>query len=104
MQSHKEVQFVITMKVEKGPFALTIECWTWIPSRHRHTRRPSEWTISNDQIFQIDAAGEVTSASPALCIPYNAIFDEDHDNATEIKVTKAELKAYARRVFHLIHL
>jgi len=73
-----------------------------IPPRPRQTRHTPAWTPQEVRYFVIDAAEGMASSSSELCIPYKCIFDEGHDDAADVVLTKAELSSFALRVFHLL--
>jgi len=102
INSAGKTKFVIIIKITRHPFTVHIECWKMIPPSRRQTRHTPAQTPHQIQEFDIDSVGVVASASSELSIPYLCIFDEDHDDATNVVFTKAELSSFALRVFSLL--
>ena len=102
INSAGKTKFAIIIKIKRNPFTIHIECWKMIPPTRRQTRHTPARTPHSIQKFDIDSVGVVASASSELSIPYLCIFDEDHDDATNVVFTKAELSSFALRVFSLL--
>jgi len=102
INSGGKTRFVIIVQIMTNPLGLRIECWKMIPSGRRQTRQTRAWIPEQVQDFDIDEEGVVTSASPELSIPYDCIFDEPSDNASDVVFTKAELSSFTLWMFNLL--
>ena len=102
INSAGKIRFVIIVQVMTDPLALHIEGWAMSSSGHRQTRQTNAVIPSCEQSFDIDEEGEVTSASSALCIPYDCIFDERNGDPPNAVLDKAELNSFARWMFQLL--
>ena len=102
INSGGKIRFVIIVQIMTNPLGLHIECWKMIPSGRRQTRQTRAWIPEQVQDFNIDEEGVVTSASPELSIPYDCIFDEPSDDASDVVFTKAELSSFTLWMFNLL--
>ena len=102
INSGGKTRFVILVQIMTNPFGLRFECWKMIPSGRRQTRQTRAWIPEHVQDFNIDEEGVVTSASQKLSIPYDCIFDEPSENASDVVFTNAELSSFALWMFNLL--
>jgi len=102
INSGGKTRFVILVQIMRNPFSLRFECWKMIPPGRRQTRQTRAWIPEQVQDFNIDEEGVVTSASRKLSIPYDCIFDEPSDNASDVVLTNVELSSFALRMFNFL--
>jgi len=102
--SPDQIRFVILVIITMSPLALRIECWRMVESGRRETRQTLSRVPTCIQDFNIDQAGVVKSTlgSTELRIPYYCVFDEHHDEATDVVFSLEELRHFAQRRFRLM--
>ena len=100
--SKGRTRMAIIIKFSKDPMSLRLERWeqiddeTVIPTRSRQPKVPGctgDWVV--------DAAGNVTHDKdhPDLVIPYRTVFDVDHPHATDLIISKDDLKLWALHIY-----
>lgn len=95
-------RMVILIKLSKAPLNLRLEQWQMIKDERKPGSRSRPAKIPGRVLYwEIDAAGKVThhKEHPHLIIPYRTIFDVDHDDATDIVITKEYMKPWALHIF-----
>jgi len=95
------VRFVILVCITMNSLALRIECWRMVEQGRRETRQAPSRVATCIQDFNIDQAGVVKSTlgSTELRIPYDCVFDQHHDEATDVVFSFEELGHFAPRRF-----
>ncbi|KAF8416214.1 hypothetical protein EV426DRAFT_627641 [Tirmania nivea] len=98
LNSGGRTNLVILVLVKKEPKSLVIEAWERVPNPNPRTRHAPATVPSATTILTIDEVGVVTPANGSLVIPYNALFDNPHPNATPLIFTTAELTHIAGHI------
>jgi len=96
-----KTRFVITVKVNRNPFELKIDCYMMAPPDY-FLRNPATLISRRVQNFRVDAAGNIDSDlfSTKLHIPYSCIFDEVDGNPGDIEFSLEEIREFALDRFH----
>ncbi|PUU79768.1 hypothetical protein B9Z19DRAFT_1124747 [Tuber borchii] len=101
-ESKGQTRMVILIKLTRDPLQLHLELWEMIPDPSKPSTQSREPKIPGfEKYFDIDAEGKITHHKdhPSLTIPYRTIFDVDHDDATDITLSHADMKSWALRLF-----
>lgn len=101
IHSAGQTRMVLIFRITRGPFSLRIEAWELAPNPHRVTRTGRAITPQSTAALDIDAAGTVTPPN-ALRIPYQAIFDNPHQNSSDILLSPDELSECALAIFRAL--
>ena len=101
-ESHGQTRMAILIKLTKDPINLRFELWEMIrnPQNPGTESRPRKFP-GFEQFFEVNSEGEITDHHkdhPNLVIPYLIIFDLPHDDAIDITLTQADIKAWTVRL------
>lgn len=95
-------RMVILIKLNKAPLNLRLEQWQMVDDKTKPGTRSRPAKVPGLVLYwEIDAAGKVThhKKHPNLIISYRTIFDADHNDATDIVISKEYMKPWALHVF-----